>query len=146
MRYPIERAAQQQNQDVLWIQSGTRSNSGFFVPLCDATVEGIGMDGYDISTRENAQAALAKGTVDAALEKVNAFNARFGAYHQRMEITEGIRAGQVDDQTAAESVIRDADMAKEMTGFTKYNILAQAAQAMLAQANQTANGVLKLLQ
>ena len=63
-----------------------------------------------------------------------------------MEYTESNLVTATENVTSAESVIRDSDMAKEMAEYTKYNVLAQAAQAMLVQGNQSASGVLSLLQ
>lgn len=69
-----------------------------------------------------------------------------GAYQSRLKFTIDNLNTASENTQASESVIRDADMAKSMTEYTKNNVLAQAAQSMLAQANQTAGGVLSLLQ
>ena len=69
-----------------------------------------------------------------------------GAYLQRLEYTEANVTTQDENVQSAESTIRDADMAKEMTEYTKQNVLSQAAQSMLAQANQNMSSVLGLLQ
>ena len=69
-----------------------------------------------------------------------------GAYINRLETTEGTLTINHENTTGSESTIRDADMAKEMAEFTKNNVLAQASQSMLAQANQNSSSVLSLLQ
>jgi flagellin len=69
-----------------------------------------------------------------------------GAQTNHLEFAHANIKTQEESSMSSESTIRDADMAKEMTGFTKSNILAQSAQAMLAQANQNSSGVLSLLQ
>jgi flagellin len=84
-------------------------------------------------------------TIDTAIEKVSAERSKLGAYQNRLEHTiQNLTTG-AENLSAAESRIRDVDMAREMMAFTKNNILSQAAQAMLAQANQQPQGVLQLL-
>lgn len=92
--------------------------------------------------------SLAGGTVtaiDKAIASVSAERAKLGAYQNRLEHTINNLGTSSENLTSAESRIRDVDMAKEMMAFSKNNILAQAAQAMLAQANQQPQGVLQLL-
>ena len=85
-------------------------------------------------------------TVKAAINTVSSLRAEFGAAQNRLEHT--INSLQVSSEniTAAESRIRDTDMADEITKYTKNNILLQAAQSMLSQANATPQGVLSMLQ
>ncbi len=83
--------------------------------------------------------------VDAALDAVNETLATIGAAQNRLEFTVSNLKVAVQNQEAAESTIRDLDMAEEMTRFTKNTILQQAGTAMLAQANQSAQGILQLL-
>jgi len=97
----------------------------------------------DISTTEKATAAIS--VVDNAIKKVSEERSRLGAYQNRLEYTTNNLNTSSENLTAAESRIRDTDMAKEMMNFTKYNILNQAAQSMLAQANQQPQNVLSLL-
>ena len=87
-----------------------------------------------------------KGYLDMAIDYLTNANSTIGSQITRLEQAEKNIVTQNETTTASESVIRDADMAKEMTNFTKNNVIAQAAQSMLAQANQTAGGVLELLQ
>jgi flagellin len=97
----------------------------------------------DVSTHGKAAAAVS--VINDAIEKVSAQRSALGAYQNRLEHTINNLGTSSENLTAAESRIRDVDMAKEMMEFTKMNILSQAAQAMLAQANQQPQGVLQLL-
>ncbi|WP_172196389.1 flagellin [Saccharibacillus qingshengii] len=97
----------------------------------------------NISTREDASKAIA--VLDKATSTVSSERAKLGAVQNRLEHTINNLGTASENLTAAESRIRDVDMAKEMMSQTKNNILAQAAQAMLAQANQAPQGVLQLL-
>ena len=84
--------------------------------------------------------------VDSAINSVSAYRAELGAKQNRLEHTVNNLNVTAENITAAESRIRDTDMADEMTAFTKNNILSQAAQSMLAQANAQPQGILSLLQ
>lgn len=97
----------------------------------------------DLSTAGNASAAIS--IIDDATAKVSAERAKLGAYQNRLEHTINNLQSSSQNITSAEASIRDVDMASEMTNFQKNNILQQAAQAMLAQANQQGQGVLQLL-
>ena len=97
-----------------------------------------------LGTPDDANRAI--GTLDEALKKINKQRADLGAYQNRLEHTvKGLDIG-AENLQAAESRIRDTDMAKEMVEFTKNQVLTQAGTAMLAQANQSTQGVLSLLQ
>lgn len=98
----------------------------------------------DVSTHERATAAL--DVLDEAIAKVSAERSKLGAFQNRLEHTINNLGTSSANMTEAESRIRDTDMAKEMMAFQKNNILSQAAQSMLAQANQLPQGVLQLLQ
>jgi len=104
---------------------------------------GLNIASNDLTTAANAQTALT--AIDAAIEKVNETLGQFGASQNRIEYAQSNLKTSIQNFSAAESVIRDLDMAEEMTKFSKNNILAQAGTAMLAQANQSAQGVLQLL-
>jgi len=95
-------------------------------------------------SEENFNDAL--DAIDAAIKSVSSERAKLGANQNRLEHTINNLGASQENLTAAESRIRDVDMAKEMMEFTKNNILTQASQSMLAQANQTPQGVLQLLQ
>jgi flagellin len=97
----------------------------------------------DVSDHKKATAAIS--VINDAIETVSAERSKLGAYQNRLEHTINNLGTSSENLTAAESRIRDVDMAKEMMEFTKMNILSQAAQAMLAQANQQPQGVLQLL-
>lgn len=99
--------------------------------------------GPDVSSYTNAKAAVT--TIETAISSVSAERSKLGAYQNRLEHTINNLGTSAENLTAAESRIRDVDMAAEMMAFTKNNILTQAAQAMLAQANQQPQGVLQLL-
>jgi len=99
--------------------------------------------GISVMTQSDADSAIT--TIQSALDRVSAERAKLGAVQNRLEHTINNLGTSAENLTAAESRIRDVDMAKEMMEFTKNNILTQAAQAMLAQANQVPQGVLQLL-
>ena len=98
----------------------------------------------DIKTDTGATTAIT--TIKAAIDSVSSMRSDYGALQNRLEHTINNLGVQAENITAAESRIRDVDMAKEMMAYTKNNILVQASQAMLAQANQVPQGVLQLLQ
>ncbi len=104
----------------------------------------LGVNSVDITTVAGAKAAI--DTVNDAIDTVSSIRSDLGALQNRLEHTINNLGVQTENITAAESRIRDVDMAKEMMAYTKNNILVQASQAMLAQANQVPQGVLQLLQ
>ncbi|WP_339251373.1 flagellin Hag [Sporosarcina sp. FSL W8-0480] len=99
--------------------------------------------GINISSQTLADKAIT--AIQSAIDAVSSERSKLGAYQNRLEHTINNLGASSENLTAAESRIRDVDMAKEMMDFTKNNILTQAAQAMLAQANQQPQGVLQLL-
>jgi flagellin len=103
----------------------------------------ISIGGVDISSQAAADKAIS--TINNAIESVSGERSKLGAVQNRLEHTINNLGTSSENLTAAESRIRDVDMAAEMMAFTKNNILTQAAQAMLAQANQQPQGVLQLL-
>jgi flagellin len=103
----------------------------------------LGVSGLDVTTQTGADAAISK--VDAAIKSVSSERSKLGAYENRLDHTVNNLTTSSQNLTAAQSRITDVDMAAEMSNFTKNNILNQAAQAMLAQANQLPQGVLQLL-
>jgi len=103
----------------------------------------VSIGGIDISSQSAADDAIT--TINTAIETVSAERSKLGAYQNRLEHTINNLGTSAENLTAAESRIRDVDMAKEMMEFTKMNILQQAATAMLAQANQLPQAVLQLL-
>ena len=107
---------------------------------------GIGVNvlsGKGLMTQKDATAAI--DTISDAIAKVSEQRSALGAVQNRLEHTISNLDNVVENTTAAESRIRDVDMAEEMVEYSKNNILAQAGQSMLAQANQSTQGVLSLL-
>ncbi|MDY4721121.1 MAG: flagellin [Clostridium paraputrificum] len=101
------------------------------------------INGADVSSSDKASGSIE--TINKAIENVSTQRAKLGAVQNRLEHTTANLNNTSENLTAAESRVRDVDMAKEMMTFSKNNILSQAAQAMLAQANQQPQGVLQLL-
>lgn len=109
----------------------------------DISARGLGTDQLSLATQEDANAAIDK--IDNAINKTSMVRATFGSIQNRMEHKIENLTTTNENLTDAESTIRDTDMASEMLNYTKYNILQQAAQSMLAQANQQPQSVLQLL-
>ena len=114
------------------------------VTVNSMSAKSLGIDGIDISTQTGASDAIAK--IKTAINTVSSQRGDLGAIQNRLDHTINNLGVQTENMTAAESRIRDTDMAEEMMAYTKNNILVQAAQAMLAQANTVPQGVLQLLQ
>lgn len=110
----------------------------------DMSSTAIGVANADVSTQDSANKAI--DMVDAAVKTVSMQRAGLGALQNRLEYTVNNLTTTNENLTAAESQIRDTDMATEMINYTKNNILQQASQAMLAQANQQPQAILQLLQ
>lgn len=127
----------------LSIQTGANSGDVTKINLQTVDAGTLNIDALTVDSNVNANAAIT--AVSAALSTVSTFRANLGAYQNRLEHTINNLNVNSENLTAAESRIRDVDMAKEMMAFSKNNILQQAAQAMLAQANQQPQGVLQLL-
>lgn len=124
--------------------SGTVDMTQFGLVAGDlADTKTFTVKGIDVSTSANASGSL--DTLDAAIKSVSDERAKLGAVQNRLDHTINNLGTSSENLTAAESRIRDVDMAKEMMDQTKNSILSQAAQAMLAQANQQPQGVLQLL-
>ena len=115
-----------------------------FVKVNAMDSKSLGIDEINISTQEGASVAIEK--IKAAINTVSSTRGDLGAVQNRLEHTINNLGVTTENITAAESRIRDTDMASEMMAYTKNNILIQASQAMLAQANQVPQGVLQLLQ
>ncbi len=114
------------------------------VTIGDMGSAALGLDGLDITTEAGADAAITN--IKAAISTVSTQRGDLGAIQNRLDHTINNLGVTTENLTAAESRIRDVDMAEEMMAYTKNNILVQASQAMLAQANQIPQGVLQLLQ
>ncbi|GEK35709.1 flagellin [Kurthia sibirica] len=122
------------------------ANAGQNISLTIGSMDAgkLGVSGISISSQTAADTAIT--TINTAITTVSAQRSDLGAVQNRLEHTINNLGATSENLSAAESRIRDTDMAKEMMEFTKNNILTQAAQSMLAQANQQPQGVLQLLQ
>ena len=143
------RAEDVSQENGLVFHIGTRSNQAIRVGLTDMRSRALGLKSADgstlnISTQKKANAAI--NVLDNALQRALYEQTTIGSIGYRMEFTSNNLTVASDNVTNSESVYRDADMAKEMADYTRNNVLLQAAQAMLAQANQNGSNVLSLLQ
>ncbi|HHY28673.1 MAG TPA: flagellin, partial [Desulfitobacterium dehalogenans] len=130
------------------MQIGANSGQSILVGINSMKAQDIGVrnaDGKSLQVDDYFKATAAVTTINDAIERVSAERSKLGAIQNRLEHTINNLGTSSENLTAAESRIRDVDMAKEMMNFQKNNILSQAAQAMLAQANQQPQGVLQLL-
>jgi flagellin len=125
------------------VGADTSSSNKISINIEAMSAKGLGINGLKVSTTNTADAAV--NTVAAALQKVSRQRSTLGAIQNRLEHTINNLDNVVENTTSAESAIRDTDMATEMVTYSNANILAQAGQAMLAQANQSNQGVLTLL-
>ena len=126
-----------------WIQCGSESGVGMFVEIGSIDTVTLGIHGMNVTTQESADKAILM--ISGALEKVSSVRSRIDAQQNRLEHTIANEMNIVENTTAAESLIRDADMAKEMLGLSTANILTQAGISVLAQANTSNEEVLMLL-
>ncbi len=143
------RAANKSDDNAMVFQVGTKANQAIKVGMTDMRSEALGLKGSDgqtlnISTQVKANAAI--NVLDNAIQKALDQQTTIGSVESRLSYTSSNLTTASENVQASESTIRDADMAKEMTNYTKNNVLLQAAQSMLAQANQSSSSVLSLLQ
>ncbi|WP_214751423.1 flagellin [Exiguobacterium sp. s40] len=125
------------------IADALNATGKFAATTTTGAITATATEGIDVSTQESASRAIS--VIDNAITKVSAERSKLGATQNRLEHTiNNLNVG-AENLQAAESRIRDVDMAKEMMNFTKNNILNQAAQAMMAQSNQQPQAVLQLL-
>jgi flagellin len=141
------------NTDTVNIQTGTSAGETVSIAMIDVTADGLGITDtaagtpittLDISTAGAASTALA--TLSAALDTITTGQAGLGAFQNRLETSVSNLTDRVTNLTESRSRIQDADFSAESTMLAKYQILNQASTAMLAQANQSRQGVLSLLQ
>ena len=142
------RSENKSEDNALVLQTGVKSNQAIKVSMTDMRSLALGMKGTDgsvisVQTQDKANAAI--NSIDSALQKALDEQANIGAVQTRLRYTASNLTTQSENVQNSESTIRDADMAKEMTEYTKNNVLLQAAQSMLAQANQNSSAVLSLL-
>ena len=134
------------NSKALTLQIGASASADQQVSLNigDMSSKGLGITTVDVSSQDNALASIQ--TIEDAINQVSGTRADLGALQNRLEHTVNNLGVTSENLTSAESRIRDVDMAKEMMEMTKNNVLTQAAQSMLAQANTQPQSILKLLQ
>ena len=149
LRYMAHQAANAEPEKRLVFQIGTKANQAIKVGLADMRSEALGLKKNgkitcQVTTQKKATSALT--TIDRALTKAIKQQTSIGAVQSRLEFTTENLTIAHENVTASESTIRDADMAKTFTDYTKANVLLQTAQSMLAQANQNSSSALSLLQ
>ena len=128
----------------LHVGADSAEDNKIVVNIDSMSAAGIGVKGLKVDTEDDATAAIDR--IAEAVQKVSSQRSTLGAVQNRLEHTIANLDNVVENTTSAESRIRDTDMAQEMVNYSKNNILAQAGQSMLAQANQSNQGVLSLLQ
>lgn len=147
--HEVLRAQNASDDNALVLQIGSKANQSIKVGLTDMRAHALalrGSDGSYVSVSNQVHANAAIEVLDNALSKALNQQTTIGAIQSRLSYTiDNIVTARTNIQSA-ESVIRDADMAKEMTSYTRENLLSQAAQSMLAQSNQQSSNVLSLLQ
>lgn len=141
---PIERKVKRPEE--LNIQSGALSGQNIKLELVDATAKTLGIKdpALDVTSFDGASDAMYR--LGNAIDKVSSYRANFGAQQNRLETAMRVDDNTSENTSAAESRIRDTDMAKEIVNYSKHSILEQTGQSMLSQANQQTQGVLQLLQ
>ncbi|MCQ6277130.1 flagellin [Bacillus sp. V3B] len=128
----------------LAFQIGANTGQNLYIDVPQLSTVKLGIENINVLSHDDANDAIFK--IEQAINQISSTRSKLGATQNRLEHTINNLQVTSENLTAAESRIRDADMALEMTEFTKNNILNQSAQAMLSQANQLPQGVLQLLQ
>ena len=128
------------------VGADTTSENKTSVTMDSMSAKSIGVDGIQVTSSDSTNADKAVDTISDAIKQVSKQRSALGAVQNRLEHTISNLDNVVENTTSAESRIRDTDMAEEMVSYSKNNILMQAGQFMLAQANQQNQGVLSLLQ
>ena len=130
----------------LHVGADATSNNQISLDITAMSAERLGVAGLKVDGSDDTNALSAVDTIKEAIQKVSTQRSALGAIQNRLEHTINNLDNVVENTTSAESQIRDTDMATEMVKYSNNNILSQAGQAMLAQANQSNQGVLSLLQ
>ena len=125
------------------LQVGSLSGQSIGISISNMNAQSLGVSGLKVSSFGQAGAAMSK--IQAAIDSVSTQRSKLGALQNRLEHTINNLDTTAENTQSAESRIRDTDMASEMVQYSKNNILSQAGQSMLAQANQSNQGVLSLL-
>jgi flagellin len=128
------------------LQVGANKDQKISFTIKNMTAKGLSITGVAGNVSTHTKATKQLSTLDAAIKSVSSQRSKLGALQNRLEHTIANADNTAENLQAAESRIRDVDMAKEMVTYSKNNILQQAAQSMLAQANKSTQGVLSLLQ
>ena len=128
------------------LQVGSLNGQTISITITSMNASGIGINTTNNKVGTNSEAGKAMSVFQAAISKVSTMRSALGALQNRLEHTVANLDNVAENTQSAESRIRDTDMAEEMVEYSKNNILAQAGQSMLAQANQSTQGVLSLLQ
>ncbi len=144
VRYYTQKYETYQPGNPLIIHTGPKANLNLQVFINSMHPIAMGMVGISVNPRENAVKSLEK--LDNALEYALKEQTKMGAYQMRLSQTEETLIAEHENTISAESVLTDADMAKEMNEFTKDNVLAQAAQAMLSQEQKNTSAILQMLE
>ena len=127
------------------LQVGSLSGQVINISITSMKASALGIKAGDVKVSTNADAGKSMSIIQKAIDKVSSERSKLGALQNRLEHTINNLDTTSENTSAAESRIRDTDMATEMVEYSKNNILAQAGQSMLAQANQSTQGVLSLL-
>lgn len=142
----LDAVKKDEGPETLRIWAGTSSDveNGIYLHLVDATPKTLGVADIDLSTEDGATKSI--NAINNAISKASKYRSYFGAVQNRMEHTIENLDNVSENTSASELRIRDTDMADEMVDYSKNNIIEQASQYVLAQANQSTQGVLSLLQ
>lgn len=127
-----------------FVQAGTEAGEHINIQYDCLSVRQLGMHETNVLTVEDSEDAI--DSIKSAIQTISSQRSDFGAYQNRLEHSYNVNKNTEENTQASESVIRDTDMAKTMMEHSSLNILLQAGQAMIAQANQSNQGVLQLLQ
>ena len=130
----------------LHVGADATANNQITINIASMSAKGLGVNGLKVDGADDTNALNAIDTIKESIQKVSDQRSALGAVQNRLEHTISNLDNVVENTTSAESRIRDTDMAEEMVAYSKNNILQQAGQSMLAQANQANQGVLSLLQ
>ena len=130
----------------LHVGADATANNQITINIASMSAKGLGVNGLKVDGANDTNALNAIDTIKESIQKVSDQRSALGAVQNRLEHTISNLDNVVENTTSAESRIRDTDMAEEMVNYSKNNILQQAGQSMLAQANQANQGVLSLLQ
>ena len=128
-----------------YLQVGANAGENMKISIAKLKASGMGLSTTNIKVSTHSAASTAMSKITKAIKCVSAQRSKLGAIQNRLDYTINNLENYSENLTASESNIRDTDMAKEMVNYSKNNILQQAAQSMLAQANQSNQGVLSLL-